>query len=134
MRKTLVFLTFACMLSTLSCTPSTSQKENKREDVLGVWEATKESLKNQKENKVFSFQLNEDSTANICRDGLTQEKSKRRWLWNVEKRFGGSKFGISFGVDVLLKVSDNFFLGLYLKEKAGKLYLTAGEYEFKKIE
>ena len=131
MKKTLVFLTLVCVLSTLSCSPKT---ENKREDVFGVWEATKESLKNQKENKVFSFQLKEDSTAIIFRNDLTQEKINGRWLWNIEKGFGKSNFGISSRVDVGLKVSNNFYLGLLLEERAGHLYLTAGEYEFKKIE
>jgi len=131
MNKTLVFLAFVCVLSTLSCTP---KKENTREDVFGVWEATKESLKKQNENKVFSFQLNEDSTAVICRNDLTQEKSKGTWLWNVEKNWGNSNFGISFRYDVRLDVNYGLRLGLLLEERRGHLYLTAGDYEFRKID
>ena len=132
MKKTLVFLTLACILSTLSCTLSTSQKENKREDVLGVWEATKESLKKQNQDKVFSFELNADSTVIICRDGLTQEKSKGKWLWNFEKKLGNSKLGISFKSDVIFDIDSSHRLGLLLEKRAGNLYLSAEEYEFKK--
>jgi len=133
MKKTLVFLTLACILSTLSCTLSTSQKENKREDVLGVWEATKESLKKQNQDKVFSFQLNEDSTAIICPNDLTQEKSKGKWLWGFEKNLGNGNFGISFKSDVILDINSSHRLVLLLEKRAGNLYLSAGEYEFKKI-
>ena len=131
MKKTLGFLIFVCVLSTLSCTP---KKENIRKDVFGVWEATKESLKKQNENKVFSFQLNEDSTALICRNDLTQEKSKGKWLWNVEKNLGNSNFGINFRYDVRLDVNYALRLGLLLEERRGYLYLTAGDYEFRKID
>ena len=128
-KKIFVFLTFVCVLSTLSCT---SKKEFAREDVFGVWEATEESLKEQQ--NIVSFQLNEDSTAIICRNGFTQEKTNGTWLWDIEKKLG---MGISFRYDVKLvdyALTDHLILGLLLEERDGNLYLTARDYEFMKID
>ena len=148
MKKTLAFLAFVCVLSTLSCTlrigntredkkenKGDDKKENKREDVFGLWEATKNSLKKQNQNKIFSFQLNKDSTAIILRDNITQEKKKGTWLWNIEKGLGNNIFSVGFRCDVWLDVVDyGLVLALRLEERSGNLYLEAGDYEFKKVD
>ena len=110
---------------------------NNREDLFGVWKATDESLKRQlkgdDKNIIFSFQLNENSTAIICRNDFTQDTNEGTWLWSIEKKFGNNNFGISFYCDVILNVDYTSSLGLLLEEKSGALYLKAGEYEFKKM-
>ena len=129
MKKMLVFLTFVCMLNTFSCI---SKKESTREDVWGLWEATKSSLEKQKQNKIFSFQLNADSTAIIIRDNISQEEMEGIWLWKYEKKWDNNNSGIGITSDVRLKVSYDFTLMMRLEERAGDLYLQAGEYQFKK--
>ena len=131
MKKTFAFLTFVCMLSTLSCTPP--NREHTRGDVLGLWKATKTSLKKQNQNKILSFQLNEDSTATISRNDITQEEKKGTWLWNIEKKIGKNNFGINFYSDVRLNVDYDLIVLFLLEDRSDGLYLIAGDYEFKKV-
>jgi len=133
MKKTLLFLSFICVINSLSCTPNREKsREYTREEVLGEWEATKTSLRKQKENKVFSFQLNKDSTSIVFQDRDSSKEFKGKWKWNIEKKVGNKWFGISLKCDIFLHVSHKQMLGLSLTEKSGVLYLSAGEYEFKK--
>jgi hypothetical protein len=133
MKRTLVFLIIICVFNTLSCSPYTPKKEYKREDIFGFWEITKASLKKQKKNQIqiYSFQLNEDSTAIIFSSNSTKEKINGTWRWNIEKKIGVKFFYFSFKADVFLN-GKNSSLGLLLEEKGGDMYLSVGDHEFKK--
>lgn len=109
----------------------------KRQEILGSWTLSKESLKKikkekQKDKIIAYFQLNSDSTATVSFEDSIEKKMAGTWVWKAEKKLGNNNLGISLKSDVVIYVNGLFTLGLQLNEIDGKINLTAADYLFEK--
>jgi hypothetical protein len=129
-----IFILLAILL--LTACSSSNNIDVSREDILGTWELSDQSLKKtdlQKESiTTTSFQLNADSTASFYLGDSPDRKVDGRWTWKNEKRIGSENFGVSIENDVMIygkrKIHDKdiWVLGLKLREgKNGEITLMA---------
>lgn len=136
-----IFISLAILLFT-ACF-SSNNIDVSREDVLGSWDLSTQSLKKidiQKETStITSFQLNGDSTATFTLGDSSDRKVDGRWTWKNEKRIGSENFGVSIENDVMIYGKkmiydkDMWVLGLILREdKNGELILTVQDKIYEK--
>ena len=129
-----IFILLAILL--LTACSSSNNIDVSREDILGTWELSDQSLKKtdlQKESiTTTSFQLNADSTASFYLGDSPDRKVDGRWTWKNEKKIGSENFGVSIENDVMIygkrKINDKdiWVLGLKLREgKNGEITLMA---------
>ena len=113
-----IFISLTILLFT-ACF-SSNNIDVSREDVLGSWELSAQSLKKidlQKESStITSFQLNADSTASFTMGDSSDRKVDCRWTWKYEKRIGTEDFGVSIENDVMIYGKKMWMLGLVLRE------------------
>lgn len=113
-----IFILLAILL--LTACSSSNNIDVSREDVLGSWELSSQSLKKldlQKESStITSFQLNADSTASFTMGDSSDRKVDGRWTWKNEKRIGSENFGVSIENDVMIYGKKMWALGLVLRE------------------
>jgi hypothetical protein len=113
-----IFILLAIFLIT-ACS-SSNNIDVSREDVLGTWDLSTQSLKKidlQKESStITSFQLNADSTATFNLGDSSERRVDGRWTWKNEKRIGTEDFGVSLENDVMIYGKRMWVLGLVLRE------------------
>jgi len=136
-----IFILLAILL--LTACSSSNNIDVSREDILGTWELSDQSLKKtdlQKESiTTTSFQLNADSTASFYLGDSPDRKVDGRWTWKNEKRIGSENFGVSIENDVMIygkrKIHDKdiWVLGLKLREgKNGEITLIVQDKIYEK--
>ena len=130
-----IFISLTILLFT-ACF-SSSNVDVSREDVLGSWELSSQSLKKldlQKESStITSFQLNADSTASFTLGDSSDRKVDGRWTWKYEKRIGTEDFGVSIENDVMIYGKKMWMLGLVLREdKNGEITLIVQDKIYEK--
>ncbi len=113
-----IFILLAILL--LTACSSSNNIDVSREDVLGTWDLSTQSLKKidlQKESStITSFQLNADSTATFNLGDSSERRVDGRWTWKNEKRIGTEDFGVSLENDVMIYGKRMWVLGLVLRE------------------
>ena len=113
-----IFILLAIFL--LTACSSSNNIDVSREDVLGTWDLSTQSLKKidlQKESStITSFQLNADSTATFNLGDSSERRVDGRWTWKNEKRIGTEDFGVSLENDVMIYGKRMWVLGLVLRE------------------
>ena len=113
-----IFILLAIFLIT-ACS-SSNNIDVSREDILGTWDLSTQSLKKidlQKESStITSFQLNADSTATFNLGDSSERRVDGRWTWKNEKRIGTEDFGVSLENDVMIYGKRMWVLGLVLRE------------------
>lgn len=136
-----IFILLAILL--LTACSSSNNIDVSREDVLGTWDLSTQSLKKidlQKESStITAFQLNADSTALFTLGDSPDKKVDGRWTWKNEKRIGSENFGVSIENDVMIygkrKINDKdiWVLGLKLREsKNGEITLIVQDKIYEK--
>ena len=113
-----IFILLAIFL--LTACSSSNNIDVSREDILGTWDLSTQSLKKidlQKESStITSFQLNADSTATFNLGDSSERRVDGRWTWKNEKRIGTEDFGVSLENDVMIYGKRMWVLGLVLRE------------------
>lgn len=138
------FLTLGIILASTLIIISLNKSEEldiefSRQDMIGSWKLTNKSAKeNRKDNDIVqAFTLKEDSTAIVQYNNSIEKELDGVWKVKAKKELGKSIIKISFETDVVISYwkTENHFnvLGLKLKEKNNKLYLSAGKGEFEKL-
>ena len=130
-----IFILLAIFLIT-ACS-SSNNIDVSREDVLGTWDLSTQSLKKidlQKESStITSFQLNADSTATFNLGDSSERRVDGRWTWKNEKRIGTEDFGVSLENDVMIYGKRMWVLGLVLrKDKNEKITLIVQDKIYEK--
>ena len=117
-----------------SCFSSNDINVN-REDVLGSWKLSVQSLKKidvQKEsNAITSFHLNADSTATFYLVDSSDKKVEGTWTWNNEKKTTDDNFGVGIENNVMI-YSENLIFGLILRNINGGICLTMQDATYEK--
>ena len=130
-----IFILLAIFL--LTACSSSNNIDVSREDVLGTWDLSTQSLKKidlQKESStITSFQLNADSTATFSLGDSSERRVDGRWTWKNEKRIGTEDFGVSLENDVMIYGKRMWVLGLVLrKDKNEKITLIVQDKIYEK--
>ena len=130
-----IFILLAIFLIT-ACS-SSNNIDVSREDILGTWDLSTQSLKKidlQKESStITSFQLNADSTATFNLGDSSERRVDGRWTWKNEKRIGTEDFGVSLENDVMIYGKRMWVLGLVLrKDKNEKITLIVQDKIYEK--
>ncbi len=108
MKSIRLIITSLTALILTSCFSSSNSENNNlsREEILGTWKLSVQSLKDidlEKESStITSFQLNADSTAVFYLADSPDKKTEGTWTWDNEKKIGNEDFGISIENDVMI--------------------------------
>lgn len=110
-----------------------------RQDLIGSWKLTKKSANENRKNNdiVEAFTLKEDSASTVQYNNSIEEKLNGTWKVNAKKELGKKFFKISIETDVVISYwkTENHYhvLGLKLKEKNNKYFLSADKGEYEKL-